>query len=64
MSGLPEVTPTVGIKLASLAVHAEEAASSNGHEFDLQAIFLLLADPEVVDYMDELRNLALLPVPR
>jgi hypothetical protein len=59
--GLPEVTPTLGIKLASLAVHAQEMAGPGGHAFDRVAIDGLLADPEVQQYLAALDKLALLP---
>lgn len=56
---------TVGIKLASIAVHADELLSPGGSvEFDGNAIRGLLADPEVVAYLDTLRPLALLPEKR
>lgn len=55
---------SVGIKLASLAVHANEMLSSGGHAFDAETIRSLLRDPEIVAYLDVLRPLALLPVER
>ncbi len=55
---------SVGIKLASIAVHTDEMLSDGGHAFDAEAIRTLLADPEVVAYLDVLRPLALLPVKR
>lgn len=55
---------SVGIKLASLAVHAEELLAPGGHGFDRVAIEGLLQDPEVVAYLDLLRPLALLPEKR
>lgn len=58
---LPEVTPTVGIKLASIAVHAREGASAKGHALDWAAVDGLIADPEVQTYLAALDKLALLP---
>lgn len=55
---------SVGIKLASLAVHAEELLGPDGHVFDRAAIESLLSDAEVVAYLDVLRPLALLPEKR
>lgn len=56
---------SVGIKLASLAVHADELLSPTGSfEFDGPPIRSMLGDPEVVAYFDLLRPLALLPVKR
>jgi hypothetical protein len=62
-----DLTPSVsqGIKLASIAVHADELLSPGGSvEFDGTAIRGLLCDPEVRAYLDALRPLALLPEPR
>lgn len=56
---------SVGIKLASLAVHAEEMLAPGGSvAFDGAAINGILADPEVRDYIETLRPLALLPEKR
>ena len=52
------------VKLASIAVHAGELVSPSGHHFDVSTIKSLLADPEVVAYLNTLRPLALLPVVR
>lgn len=63
----PDFQPSVsvGIKLASLAVHADELLSPGGSaEFDGTAIKTLLADSEVVAYLDLLRPFALLPMKR
>lgn len=60
------MTPSisVGIKLASIAVHADEATAPGAHELDVAAIRGLLADPEVVAYLAVLADMALLPVKR
>lgn len=56
---------SVGIKLASLAVHADELLEGGaGGEFDAQAIKSLLVDPEVQAFLETLRPLALLPEKR
>lgn len=55
---------SVGIKLASIAVHTDELLSPAGHQLDVDAIKGLLSDPEVVAYLETLRPLALLPVKR
>jgi len=62
----PDLHPTisVAVKLASIAVHADELISSNGHSVDVQAIRSLLADEELRAYLEILRPLALLPVMR
>lgn len=56
---------SVGILLASLAVHVEELMSPTGNaEFDGVAIRGILANPEVKAYLDTLRPLSLLPEKR
>lgn len=55
---------TLLIKLGSLAVHVEEMLSSQGHPFDRDVIFQLLADPEVKDWLAAMDRLALLPKKR
>jgi hypothetical protein len=73
----PTREPSLGvaIKLASLAVHAEELLAPGGHPADRQArrrrierlqlrIQSLLTDPEVAAYLAELENAGLLPVKR
>lgn len=52
------------VKLGSIARHAEEAVSGDGHHFDLAAIESLLADPQVQEWMAAMDTLALLPVRR
>lgn len=62
----PQLQPSVsvGIKLASIAVHADEMLAPGGSSFDAEAIKGLLTDAEVIAYLDLLRPLALLPVKR
>lgn len=64
MSERIEPSVSVAVKLASLAVHAQEMLSSGGHHFDQVAIEGLLSDPEIVAYLALLRGMALLPVVR
>lgn len=52
------------VKLGSIAVHADEGLGSHGHQFDLNALSTLLSDPEVIDWLDAMGTLALLPVKR
>lgn len=54
----------VAVKLASIAVHADEALSPGRHDYDLHAISGLLADPGVKAYLERLGAMALLPVKR
>ena len=56
--------PSLLVKLGSIAVHAEELVSSNGHEFDRDALATLLADPEVQAWRKAADELALLPLKR
>ena len=52
------------VKLASIAIHAQEALSPKGHEFDVITVNQLLADPEVMAFLDEMDKAALLPKKR
>lgn len=52
------------IKLASIAVHAEELFSPDGHELDKGSIEGLLRDPEVRAFLDDPKNAVLLPLKR
>ena len=51
-------------KLGSIIVHAEEGASTDGHQFDWAAVSTLLSDPEVSEWLAGMRANALLPVKR
>lgn len=51
-------------KLGSIAVHAEEGLSSDGHHFDMIALRQLMADAEVIAWLDGMRRAAFLPVKR
>lgn len=52
------------VKLGSIAVHADEALGPGGHHYDLTALRTLLSDPEVVEWLDSMDKLALLPKKR
>ena len=58
--------PSVGLlcKLGSIIVHAEEAASPDGHPFDNIALRSLTTDPEVLQWLAVMRKAAFLPVKR
>lgn len=58
--------PSLGllVKLASVAVHAEEILSPHRHEFDIDAIKTLLDDAEVKSWLAEMAKQGLLPVKR
>jgi hypothetical protein len=51
-------------KLGSIIVHAEEAVSADGHQFDLIALKQLIADPEVDSWLKGMQTAAFLPVKR
>lgn len=57
------LTMSLAIKLASLAVHAEEATGPEGHSFDMSALRGISEDAEVVAWLREF-DPALLPVKR
>ena len=52
------------VKLGSIAVHADEALSPAGHEFDKIALEQLLRDPDVMAWREAMTKLAMLPVMR
>lgn len=52
------------VKLGSIAVHAEELLSPDGHAFDRVALQDLLTDPDVVAWRAAMDAQALLPVKR
>jgi hypothetical protein len=51
-------------KLGSIVVHMEELHSADGHEFDKAALDQLLIDPEVQEWIEGLRKMAMVPVKR
>jgi hypothetical protein len=52
------------VKLGSLAVHADEFLSVQGHSFDRDALKALLADREVLAWMAAMDSAGFLPVRR
>jgi hypothetical protein len=48
-------------KLASIAVHADEMLSEDGHVFDRDTLQVLLADAEIVRWLDAMTLAALAP---
>jgi hypothetical protein len=61
MSGMLTPSPGLLCKLGSIAVHADELLSSDGHAFDKIALERLMADPEVVEWMAQMDAAAMLP---
>lgn len=52
------------VKLGSALVHVDELLSPEGHDLDASALRALLADPEVVGWVEAMNGMALLPVKR
>lgn len=61
---IPLPSESVAVALASIAVHADEYTREEGHEFDAIAIRGALQFPGLLEYLDELVKLGLLPVMR
>lgn len=55
---------TLLTKLGSIAVHADELLSPEGHDFDRIALQSLLNDAEVRQWLSEMDSFALLPKKR
>jgi len=45
-------SPALLAKIGSIVVHVQEGLSPTGHHFDLQGMKPLLADPEVVEWIE------------
>jgi hypothetical protein len=52
------------VKLGSIAVHAEELLSPQGHQFDRAALQTLFEDQEVKAWIAQMTEMAMLPVKR
>ena len=58
-------SPALLSKLGSIVIHAEEIVDPiKGHHFDLVALKSVLNDPEVVEWLSEMRKMAMVPVKR
>jgi hypothetical protein len=55
---------TLLVKLGSIAVHADEMLSADGHDFDRIALQGLIADPEVVAWIKQMDAAAMVPKKR
>lgn len=51
-------------KLGSIAGHVDEFTGIGGHQFDWEATKALIADPEIQEWLGEMRALAFVPEPR
>lgn len=61
MSDLTNPPITLLCKLASIAVHAEEFLSDDGHHVDRDALVSGLADPEVTAWLTAMSGASLAP---
>lgn len=57
-------SPSLLCKMASVLVHADEAAGEKGHEFDLDALRTALNDAEVSAWIAQMTKAGLAPVRR
>lgn len=64
MGDLLMPSPSLLCKLASIAVHADELASPDGHTFDRVALSSAITDPEVVAWIDGMTKAGMAPVKR
>jgi hypothetical protein len=64
MTGPLEPSAALLAKLGSIAVHAEEMLEPLGHGFDRLALLSVLQDPDVQEWLEGMRGLAMLPVKR
>lgn len=59
--GMLNPSPGLLCKLGSIAVHADEFLSPDGHQFDADAIRALLKDPEVSAWIGQMGAAAMVP---
>lgn len=57
-------TPSLLSKLGSIAVHADELMSPDGHSFDRVALTTVLHDAEVTEWLTAMGALAMVPLKR
>lgn len=62
--GMMTPLPSLLAKIGSIAVHADEMLSSDGHAFDAGALRSLLRDQEVSDWLAKMTEAALVPKKR
>ena len=55
---------SLAAKLGSILVHVEEWLSAEGHPFDRTVLEALLKDEEVVEWLNQLRAMAMIPLKR
>jgi hypothetical protein len=59
-----QVSITLLMKLGSIAIHAEELISPEGHTVDKAALETVLNDPEVREFLSDPKTKVLLPLKR
>jgi len=64
MSNPLQPSPSLLSKLGSIIVHADELNSPGGHAYDLTALQFLYSDSEVVEWLNQMRKMAMIPVKR
>jgi len=57
-------SPALLCKLASVAVHADEMLSPNGHHFDKAALNSALTDADVTAWIAQMVKMGMAPVKR
>lgn len=57
-------SPQLLAKIGSAAAHAQEALGPDGHHFDKIALDGLLNDPQVKEWMAQMRAIAMISEPR
>ena len=62
--GMLAPMPSLLAKLGSIAVHADEMLSADGHPFDKTALQSLLHDPEVANWLKQMGAAAMVPKKR
>jgi hypothetical protein len=48
-------------KLGSITRHVEEIASDTGYPFDIEILKTLVGDPEIIEWISEMDDMALIP---
>lgn len=57
-------SPTLLCKLGSVIVHADELLSPRGHAFDKIAMESAIRDPEVLQWLEQMGKMAMIPLKR
>lgn len=57
-------SPSLLCKLGSVIVHADELLSPDGHDFDRVALGVVLNDPEVKTWLEQMTKMGFIPLKR